>query len=159
MFALFRQGFCTFARVSPISPFAMALNCFAGSTALRLLTTAGLFHLRNCKLCDDGVVVQGEYGLTKTLFGHNMSIAIATLMSMYHQDTDWMDEKNWHCNNSAHPSRHGSYDSITVHPFEGRFLKASWHVGEPHTAQYSKWLLAQAQGHDNTSGTFDEGMH
>ena len=125
--------------------------------ALELFTRAGVFHLRTCKLCDDGVVVRGEYGLTNVLFSHGLGIA--TLMSMYHPETDWLDDKNWHCNNNAHPSRHGSYDGIAMHPFEVVFLKASWHVGEPHTAHYSKWFLAQAQGSDNTAGAFDEPMY
>ena len=48
--------------------------------ALQLLAGGGVFGMRTCKLCDDGVVVMGEYGLSTVLLraGHN----IATLMSM-----------------------------------------------------------------------------
>ena len=52
----------------------------ADAEALELLAGAGVFSMRTCKLCDDGVVVMGEYGLSTVLLnaGHN----IATLMSM-----------------------------------------------------------------------------
>jgi hypothetical protein len=46
---------------------------------LGLLSRAGVFSLRTCKLCNDGVVVMGEYGLTKVLFKHGYNIA--TLMA------------------------------------------------------------------------------
>ena len=48
---------------------------------LALLTRARVFDLRKCKLCRDGVVVLGEYGISSTVLraGYN----IATLMSMY----------------------------------------------------------------------------
>lgn len=48
--------------------------------ALELATDAGVFDTRTCKLCDDGVVVMGEYGLSSAIMkaGYN----IATLMSM-----------------------------------------------------------------------------
>ena len=125
--------------------------------ALDLVTAAGVFYLRTCKLCDDGVVVMGEYGLSNTLLnkGHN----IATLMSRYNPDTDWREERHWHCNSNVHPSRHGTYDSISMHPFETVFLKASWHVGEPHLTRYTNWFLGRAAGSDNTGGTFDEPLY
>lgn len=49
-------------------------------TAMDLLIGSGVFYTRECKLCDDGVVVMGEYGLSKAVMerGYN----IATLMSM-----------------------------------------------------------------------------
>ena len=48
--------------------------------AMDLLIVSGVFYTRECKLCDDGVVVMGEYGLSKAVLerGYN----IATLMSM-----------------------------------------------------------------------------
>ena len=48
--------------------------------ALQLLAEAGVFGMRTCKLCEDGVVVMGEYGLSTVLLeaGHG----IATLMAM-----------------------------------------------------------------------------
>lgn len=30
------------------------------------------------------------------------------------------------------------------------FIKASWHVGEPHLSHYTKWFLAHARGEANT---------
>lgn len=56
-------------------------------SGLDLLTAAGVFNLRTCKLCNDGVVVMGEYGLTKVLFKHGYNIA--TLMSRY--------QSQWQC--------------------------------------------------------------
>ena len=66
-------------------------------------------------------------------------------MSKYAPGVDWSNDKHWHCNNNAHPSRHGSYDYISMHPFETVFLKASWHVGEPHLAHYTQWFSAHAE--------------
>lgn len=57
---------------------------------------------------------------------------------------DWRDRRHWRCNNNVHPSRHGTYDGITMHPFETVFLKASWHVGEPFVDKYAAWMLSQA---------------
>lgn len=39
---------------------------------------------------------------------------------------------------TSSPSRHGTYDGISMHPFETVFLKASWHVGEPHLSHYTR---------------------
>lgn len=124
---------------------------------LDLVTEAGVFSLHVCKLCNDGVVVLGEYGLSNVLLskGHN----IATLMSKYNPNTDWREERHWQCNSNVHPSRHGTYDSISMHPFETVFLKASWHVGEPHTSKYTEWFSGLAAGSDNTGGTFDEPLY
>lgn len=124
---------------------------------LELLVDAGVFHTRLCKLCGDGVVVMGEYGLSNVLLGKGYNIA--TLMSRYGKDIDWRDEKHWHCNNNVHPSRHGTYDGISMHPFETVFLKASWHVGEPFVSHYSAWFKSLAEGQDTTAGSFDEPMY
>jgi hypothetical protein len=72
---------------------------------------------------------------------------------------DWRDRRHWRCNNNVHPSRHGTYDGITMHPYETLFLKASWHVGEPFLEKYSAWMLKQAAGRDTTGGVFDEPMY
>lgn len=48
---------------------------------LQLLMRAGTFSIRTCKLCTDGVVVQGEYGITNVLFKNGYNIA--TLMHKY----------------------------------------------------------------------------
>ena len=47
----------------------------------------------------------------------------------YAVDTDWRDESNWDCNDNVHPSRHGTYGGISMHPYETMFVKESWHVG------------------------------
>lgn len=33
---------------------------------------------------------------------------------------DWTDRATWHCNDNVHPSRHGTYDGISMHPYEVR---------------------------------------
>lgn len=126
-------------------------------TGLRLLMAAGTFHVRTCKLCDDGVVVQGEYGITNVLFSKGYNIA--TLMYKYDKKTDWRESKNWRCNNNAHPSRHGTYDGISMNPFEVVFLKAGWHVGEPFVQHYTDWVMDQAEGKLTTRGSFDDAMY
>ena len=77
---------------------------------LDAIAGAGVFEVRECKLCADGIVVKGEYGLTAALFaaGHN----IGTLMARYAAGTDWRQRAHWGCNDNAHPSRHGTYDGI-----------------------------------------------
>ena len=127
------------------------------SLGLNLLIHGGVFDIRSCKLCPDGVVVQGEYGLTKVLFeqGYN----VATLLSMYPRDIDWRDRQHWNCNDNVHPSRHGTYNHMTMHPLETVFVKSSWHVGEPFTSHYSTWFAQHAHGAANTEGSFDELMY
>lgn len=48
---------------------------------LEVLMRNRVFGSRSCKLCDDGVVVLGEYGLTNILMAHGYNIA--TLMARY----------------------------------------------------------------------------
>eukprot|EP01026_Neomeris_dumetosa_P044303 TRINITY_DN3727_c0_g1_i3.p1 TRINITY_DN3727_c0_g1~~TRINITY_DN3727_c0_g1_i3.p1 ORF type:complete len:290 (-),score=19.87 TRINITY_DN3727_c0_g1_i3:309-1079(-) len=123
---------------------------------LRVLASAGVFFIRDCKLCSDdgGIVVGGEYGITISLFraGYN----IGTLMNKYTDDTEWKLPKHWHCNDNAHPSRHGTYDNISMHPYETLFVKASWHVGDPYHKRYALWKLNHLAGRENTGGHFDE---
>ena len=54
---------------------------------LDLVTAAGVYHLRTCKLCDDGVVVMGEYGLSTVLLAKGFNLG--TLMSRYRSGVDW----------------------------------------------------------------------
>lgn len=77
----------------------------------------------------------------------------------YPADLDWRDERNWGCNDNVHPSRHGTYDGISMHPFETVFIKASWHVGEPHLSHYTRWMMGQAASDPNTRGSFNETMY
>lgn len=124
---------------------------------LDILMQEGIFEVRTCKICVEGVVVKGEYGLSEALLqrGYN----IATLLSMYPKDIDWRDPRHHTCNDNIHPSRHGTYDSITMHPYETIFVKSSWHVGEPFTSHYSNWFLRHGRGPYNTDGRFDETMY
>jgi hypothetical protein len=59
----------------------------------------------------------------------------------------------------VHPSRHGTYDGISMHPYEVVFLKTSWHVGEPFADKYAAWQSAILRGETTTSGSFDEAMY
>ena len=127
------------------------------NVGLSLLVQEGVFERRTCKHCTDGIIVHGEYGLSRVMFKHNYNIA--TLLSMYARETDWRQEQHWNCNNNVHPSRHGTYDEIIMHPYETLFVKSSWFVGEPFTSRYSKWFLEHAQGRANTAGQFDEAMY
>ncbi len=34
------------------------------------------------------------------------------------QGIDWSDLHHWGCNDNVHPSREGTYDSISFHPYE-----------------------------------------
>ena len=62
-----------------------------------------------------------------------------------HRQVDWRQQRHWRCNDNVHPSRHGTYDQISMHPFETVFVKASWHVGEPFVGKYTQWMLAQVR--------------
>lgn len=123
---------------------------------LDLLTEAGVFNVRVCKLCNDGVVVMGEYGISNVLMKHGWNLN--TLMYKY-KNVNWLDQRHWNCNSNAHPSRHGTYDGVSMNPLEVVFIKASWHVGEPFTSKYSDWVLAHAEGRSTTQGTFDESLY
>uniref|UniRef100_A0A383VTR6 Uncharacterized protein n=1 Tax=Tetradesmus obliquus TaxID=3088 RepID=A0A383VTR6_TETOB len=119
-----------------------------------------VFLLRGCKLCKDegrGVVVGGEYGITKAMFesGYN----IATLMSRYARGIDWTDQRHWSCNDNVHPSRAGLYDGISMHPYETVFVKSSWHVAEPYTKRYSQWQLQHLLGKSGTEGQYNRRLY
>lgn len=124
---------------------------------LDILTAAGVFEVRQCKLCDDGVVVNGEYALSRAVLDAGFNIA--TLMARYRPGIDWRDRDNWGCNDQVHPSRLGTYDGISQHPHEIMFVKASWHVGEPFTSRYSAWALDHAAGKIGTQGSFDRRLY
>lgn len=126
------------------------------SIGLRVLIEHGVMLLRMEKLSTAGVVVMGEYGITKALQEQNYTID--TLLSKY-DGVDWNDCSNWHCNDNVHPSRHGTYDGISMHPYEVVFIKASWHVGVPFADKYADWLTRQHQGQSNAEGVFDREMY
>jgi hypothetical protein len=119
-----------------------------------------VFVLRGCKLCKEenrGVVVGGEYGITKAMFesGYN----IATLMSRYARGIDWTDQRHWSCNDNVHPSRSGLYDGISMHPYETVFIKSSWHVADPYTKRYSQWQLQHLLGKSGTEGQYNRKLY
>lgn len=72
------------------------------------------------------------------------------------QGTDWSDPHHWACNDNVHPSRAGTYDGISFHPYETIFVKSSWHVADPYTERYSQWHLHHLLGKAGTDGSFNE---
>ncbi|GAX85977.1 hypothetical protein CEUSTIGMA_g13393.t1 [Chlamydomonas eustigma] len=123
---------------------------------LRALQESGAYNMRTCKGCKgrDSIILSGEYsiGLTMIRFGYNM----ATLMLKYSQDVDWRDPIHWKCNDNVHPSRHGTYDGISLNPIETVFVKSTWHVAEPYTRRYAGWLSRHRQGMSGTEGTTNQ---
>lgn len=77
----------------------------------------------------------------------------------YSRRTDWRDVRNWKCNNNVHPSRHGTYDGVSMHPFETVFVKSSWSVGEPHLSRYTRWFEEHSNGDMGTQGSFDRELY
>ena len=77
----------------------------------------------------------------------------------YSLDTDWRDPSNWACNDNVHPSRHGTYDGISLHPYETMFVKESWHVGEPYLSRYTNWKSLHLAGEHGTNGYFNREMY
>jgi hypothetical protein len=67
--------------------------------ASQVALARGVYNERVCKLCKDGVVVMGEYGLSISLMAAGYSFD--TLMYKY-GGVDWADERNWKCNNQVH---------------------------------------------------------
>lgn len=126
---------------------------------LKVALDAGVFVTRSCKLCSgsDGIVVGGEYGLTVAQL--NAGYNVATLMSRYATSTDWRDKQHWHCNDNVHPSRAGTYDGISFHPFETVFVKSSWHVADPYSKRYSQWGLQHMMGQAGTEGRYNEVLY
>lgn len=49
--------------------------------ALNVISSAGAFDIRTCKLCADGIVVKGEYGISRSLLDAGMNFY--TLMYKY----------------------------------------------------------------------------
>ena len=125
---------------------------------LGVMLNAGVYEIKTgCKTCPDGPILAGEYALTKEALKAGLSVA--TLMSRYSNKVDWRDKKHWKCNDNVHASRHGTYDGISMHPFETVFIKASWHVGEPYTSTYTNWKLGHASLEDGTEGVFNEKLY
>lgn len=68
-------------------------------------------------------ILDGEYALTDVLLQNG--VGIDSLLQAY-QGVNWSDSKEWNCNNLTHPSRHGSYFGISIHPYEVIFHKTKW---------------------------------
>lgn len=133
---------------------AFALDGVGLATAV----SASAFHAaRTCKLCADGdagIVVGGEYGLSKALLAHGYALSV--LSSRYDPRVDWAAPTHWACNDGAHASRMGTHGGVSMHPFESVFVKASWGVGEPFTSVYARWALDHAAGKPGTAGVYNE---
>lgn len=69
------------------------------AVGLKIALDRGVYNERVCKLCDDGVVVMGEYGLSISLMAAGYTFD--TLMYKY-GGVDWRDEANWKCNNQVY---------------------------------------------------------
>jgi len=54
---------------------------------LKVLLEVGTFYIRGCKMCSNGIIIGGEYGIGIAMLdaGYNM----ATLMSRYDVNVDW----------------------------------------------------------------------
>ena len=127
------------------------------SIGLHAAMTDGAFDIRNCKLCDNGIVLKNEYALTKSLLSRDYNIA--TLMSKYQKGTDWRSIIHWNCNDNVHPSRPGTYDGISLHPFETIFVKSSWHVADSFQYKYSEWREGHAINVSGTHGFYNKSMY
>ena len=68
-------------------------------------------------------ILSGEYNLTKIAFSQGYNIDC--LLKAY-EGIDWLDRKNWDCNDKVHPTRAGTYFKSTVSPMEVLFHKESW---------------------------------
>jgi hypothetical protein len=77
-----------------VESWAFAIN----REGLQVVLQAGVFNTRTCKLCDDGIVVQGEYGISSALA--EAGFTFDTLMYKY-AHVDWDKHANWNCNDQA----------------------------------------------------------
>lgn len=80
-------------------------------------------------------IVDGEYGISRAILeaGYSMDC-----MLYKYRNVDWRDEKNWTQNHNKHPSRQGSYDGISIHPFEVIFHKWFWSYDPYHPVRFDE---------------------
>jgi hypothetical protein len=88
-------------------------------------------------------VNNGEYGLSKAILNAGYSL---DCMLYKYQNIDWSNKQNWiNQNNNSFPSRSGTYEGITIHPFEVIFHKWFWlnelPVNFNYVIRYKKWKL------------------
>ncbi len=86
----------------------------------------------------------GEYGLSKAIL--EKGYGLNCLLYRY-QNIDWQNKNNWfNANNSQFSSRSGTYDGISIHPFEVVFHKWHWAghraVSFDFVDRYKKWKLS-----------------
>jgi len=90
----------------------------------------GLNLLRNEKtiFCNHpnkySAIVNGEYGLSNTIFKNGYSI---DCMLHKYQNIDWTNKNNYNLNNNIHPSRKNSFYNNSIDPYEVIFHKWFWH--------------------------------
>lgn len=90
-------------------------------------------------------ITNGEYGLSKAIIAKGYTVDC--LLYKY-QNVDWFDKKNWYLvSNGKFVSRSGTYDGISIHPFEVVFHKWYWShyatkpVSFDFVDKYKKWKL------------------
>lgn len=106
-------------------------------------------------------VNKGEYGLSKAILAAGYSLDC--LLYKY-QNIDWSDKKNWtNHNNNTFPSRHNSYENISIHPFEVIFHKWFWMSSQPvnfnYIAKYRKWKMNDIIKNKEIYATYGSGEY
>lgn len=93
-------------------------------------------------------IVDGEYGASRAIL--RAGFGLDCLLYKY-QGLDWTDPANWDQNGNAPPSRQGTYEGISIHPFEVVFHKWYWshHPDRPvaydYFERYRRWKLDQVR--------------
>jgi hypothetical protein len=93
-------------------------------------------------------IVDGEYGMSRAILRAGFSLDC--LLYKY-QGLDWSDPANWDQNANTPPSRQGTYDGISIHPFEVVFHKWYWShhpqqlVAYDYFEKYRRWKLEQVR--------------
>jgi len=111
--------------------------CFATDiTGLSLMLQTGVFQDSREKHGPNGVIVAGEYAMSRILLDHGYNLD--TLLFRY-QGIDWRQKANWNCNGNIHPSRRGSNDGVDIQPLEVIFHKMHW-VNDGHDSPVAEIL-------------------
>ena len=117
--------------------------CFCSDKiGLSLLVKNGTVFTDHASKID--AIINGEFQLTKVILDNGYNIDC--LLYKY-QNIDWRDSNNYNLNNYKYPSRSGSYDDISIHPFEVVFHKWYWNYDSTNTVlfnyvdKYKKWKL------------------
>jgi hypothetical protein len=121
------------------------------SHGLDIAIAAKIFEIHHEK---HDTILQSEYMLMRSIM--DAGYTVESLLSRYSDEVDWSDQRNWKCNNNVHPTRRGSYDGISVHPFEVIFVKTTWCVRAAEVSRYTRWKLDLAAGLAGPAGALDE---